>query len=208
MTLSKKHWIILGFISVAVCGFLIYTNVLFPQVETSAQVGDDFPFAEKQESSSSTRDVSQKDSTSTQIVVDVKGEVQKPGVYELEAGLRVQDAVERASGITKEADMNQVNLATKVADEMVIYIPAIGQEPQVPVASGGSVEKSDSGVVNLNTATLEDLQTLNGIGPSKAQAILTYREENGPFKTVEDLLQVSGIGEKSLEKIKAEIAIN
>ncbi|MDA6141499.1 ComEA family DNA-binding protein, partial [Escherichia coli] len=77
-----------------------------------------------------------------------------------------------------------------------------------PVASGGSVEKSDSGVVNLNTATLEDLQTLNGIGPSKAQAILTYREENGPFKTVEDLLQVSGIGEKSLEKIKAEIAIN
>ncbi|MGN8232440.1 helix-hairpin-helix domain-containing protein [Priestia flexa] len=208
MTLSKKHWIILGFISVAVCGFLIYTNVLFPQVETSAQVGGDFPFAEKQESSSSTRDVPQKDSTSTQIVVDVKGEVQKPGVYELEAGLRVQDAVERASGITKEADMNQVNLATKVADEMVIYIPAIGQEPQVPVASGGSVEKSDSGVVNLNTATLEDLQTLNGIGPSKAQAILTYREENGPFKTVEDLLQVSGIGEKSLEKIKAEIAIN
>ncbi|WP_282022878.1 helix-hairpin-helix domain-containing protein [Priestia flexa] len=208
MTLSKKHWIILGFISVAVCGFLIYTNVLFPQVETSAQVGDDFLFAEKQESSSSTRDVPQKDSTSTQIVVDVKGEVQKPGVYELEAGLRVQDAVERASGITKEADMNQVNLATKVADEMVIYIPAIGQEPQVPVASGGSVEKSDSGVVNLNTATLEDLQTLNGIGPSKAQAILTYREENGPFKTVEDLLQVSGIGEKSLEKIKAEIAIN
>lgn len=62
--------------------------------------------------------------------------------------------------------------------------------------------------MNLNTATLEDLQTLNGIGPSKAQAILTYREENGPFKTVEDLLQVSGIGEKSLEKIKAEIAIN
>ncbi|UZW67420.1 helix-hairpin-helix domain-containing protein [Priestia flexa] len=104
--------------------------------------------------------------------------------------------------------MNQVNLATKVADEMVIYIPAIGQESQVPIASGGSVEKSDSGVVNLNTATLEDLQTLNGIGPSKAQAILTYREENGPFKTVEDLLQVSGIGEKSLEKIKAEIAIN
>ncbi len=207
MTLPKKHWIILGFISIVVCGFLIYTNVLFPQVETSAQVEEDFPFAEKQEDSSLTLDVPQKDSTSTQIVVDVKGEVQKPGIYKLEEGLRVQDAIERASGVTKEADMNHVNLATKVADEMVIYIPAIGEEPVVPMSTGGSMDQNKSGV-NLNTATLEELQTLNGIGPSKAQAILTYREENGPFKTIEDILQVSGIGEKSLEKIKTEILIN
>lgn len=207
MTLPKKHWIILGFISIVVCGFLIYTNVLFPQVETSAQVEEDFPFAEKQEDSSLTLDMPQKDSTSTQIVVDVKGEVQKPGIYKLEEGLRVQDVIERASGVTKEADMNHVNLATKVADEMVIYIPAIGEEPVVPMSTGGSMDQNKSGV-NLNTATLEELQTLNGIGPSKAQAIVTYREENGPFKTIEDILQVSGIGEKSLEKIKTEILIN
>ncbi|TDB50844.1 MULTISPECIES: helix-hairpin-helix domain-containing protein [Bacillaceae] len=207
MTLPKKHWIILGFISIVVCGFLIYTNVLFPQVETSAQVEEDFPFTEKQEDSSLTLDVPQKDSTSTQIVVDVKGEVQKPGIYKLEEGLRVQDAIERASGVTKEADMNHVNLATKVADEMVIYIPAIGEEPVVPMSTVGSMDQNKS-AVNLNTATLEELQTLNGIGPSKAQAILTYREENGPFKTLEDILQVAGIGEKSLEKIKTEISIN
>ncbi|MEK1828244.1 helix-hairpin-helix domain-containing protein [Priestia megaterium] len=141
-------------------------------------------------------------------MVDIKGAVQKPGVYQLPKDARVKDALAQAGGATKEADLRQLNLASKLQDEMAVYIPAAGEEipPSSPVSSiSSSGTSNDQPLVNINTANTDELQTLNGIGPSKASAIVSYREENGLFQTVEDLGQVSGIGEKSLEKSKLKL---
>lgn len=141
---------------------------------------------------------------STTIVIDVKGAVKKPGVYTMNEGDRVVDAIEKAGGLLSEADENQLNLASLLKDEMVIYVPKKGEE----VTQTNVQSQNDDGKVRINSATSEELQKLQGIGPAKAEAIITYREENGPFKTVEDLLQVSGIGEKTLENIKDDIVVD
>ncbi len=136
------------------------------------------------------------------MMVDVKGEVIQQGVYELEEGARVQDAVKMAGGFTKDADLLQVNLAELIYDEMVIYVPKVGDEVNAPQSN------EINGKVQINRASIEELQTLTGIGPSKAAAIKAYIEEQGPLKTVEDLLNVTGIGEKTLEKIKEQIVVS
>jgi competence protein ComEA len=164
--------------------------------------------AAKKEGESSDQVISSQDSPF--VMVDIKGAVQKPGVYQLPKDARVKDALAQAGGATKEADLRQLNLASKLQDEMAVYIPAAGEEipPSSPVSSiSSSGTSNDQPLVNINTANTDELQTLNGIGPSKASAIVSYREENGLFQTVEDLGQVSGIGEKSLEKIKAQITV-
>ncbi|UOR12251.1 helix-hairpin-helix domain-containing protein [Halobacillus amylolyticus] len=135
--------------------------------------------------------------TSTQkMVVDVKGEVVKPGIYELNAGLRVNDAIDLAGGMTEQADQTSVNLAQKIQDEMVILVTSL--------TTGSEAQTEQSGItgkVRINQATLEEMQALPGIGPSKAEAIIKHREENGLFKKAEDLLEVTGIGEKTLENM-------
>lgn len=139
-------------------------------------------------------------------VVDVKGEVTSPGVYQLEEDQRVEDAIEAAEGFTKQADELQINLSEKVYDEMMIYVPEEGEE-------SGSSEQSTSNTndssaeeqLRINQASLEEIETLNGIGPSKAEAILQHVEENGPLQSDEDFLEISGIGEKTLENFKDEI---
>jgi len=136
------------------------------------------------------------------VFVDVKGAVVHQGVYEINKLARVKDVIALAGGFTKEADQTKINLAAKVRDEMVIYVPRIGEEGEVLTSGGTEGEK-----VNINQATIDELQTLQGIGPAEAAAIIAYREENGPFEKIEDLLNVSGIGEKSLEKIKEQIAV-
>ncbi|MCH1625004.1 helix-hairpin-helix domain-containing protein [Ferdinandcohnia quinoae] len=139
------------------------------------------------------------------IFVDVKGAVHDGGVFEIMSGKRVKDAIKLAGGFTEDADERQVNLAQILEDEMVIYVPVIGEvTPPEQIVSGSN----NDGKISINKATSEELQTLTGIGPSKAAAILSYREENGPFKQLEDLLQVSGIGQKSFEKIKDQLKIN
>lgn len=141
----------------------------------------------------------------TTAYVDVKGEVTSPGVYQTSPGARVEDIIKLAGGFSKEANQSVINLAQKVHDEMVILVPKVGDETVAAVAGTGEV----TGVkkINLNSATQEEMEELNGIGPSKAQAIIQYREENGLFQTVEDLLNVSGIGEKTLENMKDSIQI-
>ena len=140
------------------------------------------------------------------IVVDVKGAVKRVGVYEVAPESRVHDVIQLAGGFTDEADETKVNLAMKVHDEMVIYVPKKGEEITTESATMNDASRS-SGKININTATAEQLQTLDGIGPAKASAIIAYREEHGPFQKVEDLLHVSGIGQKSLEKIKEQIVV-
>lgn len=136
-------------------------------------------------------------------VIDVKGEVNRPGVYEVSTDSRVNDLIELAGGFTEEADVHQINLAQKVHDEMSIIVFKKGDE----TAGGFSAKVESDGKVRINYATAEEIQTLSGIGPSKAQAIIKHREENGLFQQPEDLLEISGIGEKTLENFIDQIQI-
>ncbi|CDO01832.1 ComE operon protein 1 [Oceanobacillus picturae] len=136
------------------------------------------------------------------IYVDIKGAVNNPGVFEANPGERVNDMIQRAGGFTNEADQTQVNLAQKVHDEMSIIVPTTGDVIENVFNNEIGSEK-----VHLNSASKEEIETLSGIGPSKAEAIIAYREENGLFQSLEDLLNVSGIGEKTIEQLEDSIQV-
>ncbi|RSL34459.1 hypothetical protein D7Z54_04705 [Salibacterium salarium] len=131
------------------------------------------------------------------VVVDVKGEVNSPGVYDIKEGERVIDAIDLAGGLLEDADPVQVNFAERVYDEMIIYVPKQGTEN---VTNPNNFEQNDK--VRINYANREELETLPSVGPAKAEAIISYREEHGLFQSAEDLQSVSGIGEKSLEQLQ------
>ena len=139
------------------------------------------------------------------IFVDIKGEVKKPGVYQMKVGDRVKDALDAAGGLTAEADSQKVNLAQRVEDQMVIVVPKVGEEAEAIPAGVTSKEVSKEGKVNINTATVEELKTLKGVGEKKAEAIIEYRKKNGSFKTKEDLMKVRGIGKKLFESFEERI---
>lgn len=136
------------------------------------------------------------------IIIDVKGAVFKEGVYEMKEGDRVKEAVEKAGGLLPDADVKKVNLAQIVQDQMLLYVPNKNE----PVQEGATSSKSE-GKVQINTASKEQLEKITGIGSRKAESILKYREEHGPFQKIDDLLEIDGIGTKSLEKIKDQIII-
>ena len=154
--------------------------------------------------------------------VDIKGAIKVPQVVPVTPGMRVHDVVEMAGGVTGEADPSQVNLAQLVTDQMVIYVPKVGEEvspsTEALVADSKVTESavseisgdatSDGDLVNINTADTTMLQTLSGIGEKRAADIINYRETNGLFETVDDLDQVSGIGEKTMEKLRPLITVN
>lgn len=148
-------------------------------------------------------------SQSARVCVDVKGAVQKPGVYTFKRGARVQEAIRAAGGTLPNAAMKDVNLAKELADQQIIYIPTVGE--QVATPETGSPANSDATAgkapVNLNTATKEQLCQITGIGDKKADLILEYRQQHGQFKTVDELMQVSGFGEKTVAKIKEQVAV-
>lgn len=149
----------------------------------------------------------------TVLVVDVKGAVQKPDLYELLVGSRVNDAIEAAGGFTEQADQKSVNLAQKVADEAVIYVATKEEGISVvdtanPASAGGGTIETGNTLINLNTATEADLQTISGIGAKRAADIIAYREENGGFKSVDDLNNVTGIGDKTLENLKPYVTVD
>ena len=146
--------------------------------------------------------------------VDIKGEVLRPGVYEFSCESRIQEVIKKAGGFTEEADETKINLAQKISDQMQIIVPNLHskQEGGVTAENAGKENSSNTtpsnskqGMVNINTATLEELQTIKGIGKKKAEAILQYRKEHGTFRTKEDLLQVKGIGKKALEAIESQV---
>ncbi|MES9781497.1 helix-hairpin-helix domain-containing protein [Bacillus thuringiensis] len=136
------------------------------------------------------------------IIIDVKGAVNKEGVYEMKEGDRVKDAVQKAGGFLSEVDMKKVNLAQIVQDQMLLYIPSKNESEQ-----GMFTSSKEDGKIRINTAAKEQLEKITGIGSRKAGSILKYREEHGPFQKIEDLLEIDGIGAKSLEKIKDQIII-
>lgn len=149
---------------------------------------------------------SEETAASGEVVVHVAGAVSAPGVYTLPADSRVDDAV-RAAGATADADLSQLNLAQKLADGQKITVPAAGETP-APVDNAAPSDSSQSGaLININTATQEELETLPSIGEVRAQAILAYREEHGGFRTTDELMEVSGIGEKIFADIAPHITV-
>ena len=155
-----------------------------------------------------------------EITVYVSGEVNKSGVVTLKEGDRLAVAVEKLGGTTKKADLNNINLAIRVKDEEHYIIPKIGeakQEDLKDVNNTKDIENAeiknentakDSSKININTATLEELDKLPGVGEATANKIISHREENGQFKTIEDIKNVNGIGDKKFEKMKELICVN
>ena len=153
----------------------------------------------------------------TKVMVDIKGEVNKPGCYEADENLRVQDIIELAGGLKEGASTDDINLSSKIFDEMVIVInkkeevvDKVETSPKVSINNTNqnvSVNKVTPGKVSINTAGVEELSTLNGIKEARAKKIIEYRETNGPFKALEDIKNVSGIGESIFAKIKDSITL-
>jgi competence protein ComEA len=146
-------------------------------------------------------------SVSQPLTVEVRGAVTTPGVYELPAGSRVQDAVEAAGGLGLTADLSTINLARRVRDGEVIVVaavPTIGATAVVTEITGSSADSGPSSTqkVNINTATASELESLPGIGKVTAQRIIAFREANGPFHAVDDLVQIQGISTRTVESLR------
>lgn len=145
------------------------------------------------------------------IRVYVSGAVVYPEVYSLPPNTIIRDALQAAGGTTSEADLNLINLAQPLQDGQQIYVPHFGEtilQPSQTTLSPAPGNMILGGVVNINTATLAELDTLPGIGPVIAQRIIDYREANGPFSTIEGIMDVSGIGPATFDKIKDLITVN
>ncbi|HEX7063857.1 MAG TPA: ComEA family DNA-binding protein [Bacillales bacterium] len=142
------------------------------------------------------------------VVVDLKGAVKSPGVYRMKEGTRVIDVIEKAGGLLKKADRKRINLAKLVRDEMVVYVPGIGEKGthlRAPISLTDSEETNEK--IGINSANTSELDELPGVGPATAEAIIAYRKKHGPFKKIEDLLKVSGIGDSTLQKMKGRISL-
>ena len=160
--------------------------------------------------SSSEKEVKKEESAEQDLItVDVKGAVKSPGIYDLPVGSRVHDAVQKAGGLTDEADSKSLNLAQKISDEALVYVPTKGEEAASQQAtSGTSPSTSKDKKVNLNKASLEELKQVKGLGGKRAQDIIDHREANGKFKSVDELKKVSGIGAKTIEKLKDYVTVD
>ncbi|WP_259293135.1 helix-hairpin-helix domain-containing protein [Lactococcus cremoris] len=171
-------------------------------------------------SSSSTKSSVSKFNSSSEknkneIMVDLKGAVAKPNVYQISSDERLVDLIRQAGGFTDQADQKSINLSSKLKDEEVIYVPKLGESlssesTDSPISSSVSnqVSTTSGPKININKADLTELQKLTGIGQKKAQDIIDFRMKNGDFKSIEDLGKVSGFGDKTLEKLKDEISID
>ena len=141
------------------------------------------------------------------ITVDVKGAVKTPGIYDLPVGSRINDAVQKAGGLTDNADSKSINLAQKIGDEALVYVPTKGEDISQATQSNDSNSKENK-KVNLNKASLEELKQVKGLGAKRAQDIIDHRETNGKFKSVDELKKVSGIGAKTIERLKEYVTVD
>lgn len=171
-------------------------------------------FVNKEESFSEVDSIENKESSvgSGIIVVDIKGEVKNPREYELKEGSRIRDLIEMAGGLTEEADKDRIYFSKILEDEQCIKIYKIGEiseiseEPEIE-GSESVGDTEPKGKLNINKATVEELMTVPGIGQVKAQSIIDYRNENGKFKSVDELTNITGIGSKTLEKLRDKVDI-
>lgn len=143
------------------------------------------------------------------IVVEIKGEVVNPDVYEISEGSIIRDLITKAGGLTNEANIDKINRADKLRDNQLIVIPNKNElsnaNTNINVSKEGNT--AEEGIININTASLEELQKINGVGEVKAKSIINYREKNGGFKSIDEMKNIEGIGDKTFEKMKDQITI-
>lgn len=211
-SVKKLIWI-LGGISV-VLGSVIY--VLYKNNQSNKEeVVDIF----KEENEDKEIEENNKKKETSKVVVDIKGMVTNPGVYEVDSTMRVNDVILLAGGLIEGADTSLINLAKIVTDEMTIIIYSNKEvqekyKEEICVCDCPLIEndacvdnKEEDHLININTCTLDELMEINGIGKTKAEAILEYRESNGDFNSIDDIKKVDGIGDALFEKIKAYIKV-
>lgn len=187
-------------------GIVVLVIVLGLVVSMIKNGGQEEANAQAEEATVSTEE------TAAMIYVDVGGEVKDPSVVELPDGSRVTDAITAAGGLTEQADLTDINRAAFVSDGEKIYIPSQVSELEddgLSAGEGGSggTAKSSDGRININTADSTQLQELTGVGPATAEKIIDYRKQNGRFQSIEDIKNVSGIGDKTYEKLKDHIKV-
>lgn len=216
----KAHWqvsmisggILLGLLSLALVWWRVTPT---PPTPGSAPIALSTHVASKATSRAETSSASQQ--IHGPVYVDVKGAVQRPGVYRATADMRVADVLQLANGLAPQADQRQVNLAAKVTDQQVIYVPVRGEHLPA-IATNGSASQPSTGShgqsgsankqpLNLNTADVAALQKLTGVGQKKAEKIVAYRQQHGPFKSVNDLAHVNGFGAKTVAKFRDQLTI-
>jgi len=192
--------IILAFVCslVLIIGGLFYFN----QNKTEDYSGVSFSNISNE---TNNKDEKAEDKHDEKIFVDVKGAVKHPGVFETIKDKRVKDLIEEAGGLLDDADTSTLNLSQRVKDQMVIYVLKHGEKPK-QISDGGS-SSSNTDVININTANKEQLMKISGVGKTKAEAIISYREKNGDFKKKEDITKVRGIGKATFDKIKDKIEV-
>ena len=203
MKLNKKIIVSIS-ITTLIVSAIVY-NILYTNREKN-EIFNEFDVEEE-------NIVEEEEETKT-IFVDIGGEVINPGLYELKENARVNDAIIMAGGVTDNADLSQINLAYILSDALKITIPQkeVADNRKVSIISSSlilsNIDVSQvSRLVNINTATKEQLKTLDGIGDSTAQKIIEYRNQNGQFSKIEDIKNVSGIGESKYQKIKDSISV-
>ena len=145
------------------------------------------------------------------IKVHIDGCVNKPGIIEIDEGSRIADAIDLVGGLTSDASTKNINLAYELQDGEKIYIPSKEEshnnEETIQVVSMGNTQSSSNGKININTASIDELQTISGIGKSTAQKIIDYRNENGKFKKIEELKEITGIGDRKYDIIKEQVTV-
>lgn len=204
-------WLGFGLVMSLIIGFGLGRITAVPHISVPSQRSSQV-FKSVKGHSSSLKSTTSKTTASQVLVVEIKGEVNRPGVYQLRPGSRIEDLVHDAQGLTSKADQSQLNQAQLLTDQMSILVLPKGQPATVNSSSTThtTVSSSSNSVataggtskLNLNTASETDFQTLSGIGPKRAQLIVEERTKNGPFKSVNDLKRVSGIGEKTIDRLK------
>ncbi|KMK75930.1 helix-hairpin-helix domain-containing protein [Alkalihalobacillus pseudalcaliphilus] len=206
--LSIREWLVLIASGLMVIFSLGLFTFVFNRDKPQAEEANSWAFLEEGKTDEeANHDKEQEDLL--EVVVDIKGAVKIPGIYVMEQGDRIHEVIEKAGGLSDEADDLQVNLASLLEDEMVIYIPFQSDEDNQAevIAQLAASQDQDEVLINLNTATQVELERLPGVGPSKATQIITYRDEHGKFTDIQELTNVSGFGEKSFEQLKDLITV-
>jgi len=206
---KKQNLIILIAIIVIVSGFSISNNINKQKVYVLSHEKNKADIEENNDIT--INDINVYEISTEKIVVHIEGEVVSPGVYELEEDTRIFDVIEAAGGLLKTADRRKINLAKKIVDEEYIYIPNENDENTAfqNINSVSTITNSNENraPININKASAGELKALSGVGDVLANRIIEYRSEKGAFKSVEDLKNVSGIGDKKFSEIKDKVTI-
>ena len=200
MILLKKQVILIGIVIaiIIVTCYIHQLNSVDQSLKLTEYVEEEIEVVEEVDIEEVSEEISN-------YLIDVKGQVKFPGVYEVTLDLRVHDVIVLAGGFLDTADTDAINLAQKLQDEMVIYVPHLEEENQTFIENWSASQ--NEGKISINRATESELQTLPGIGPSKASAIIKYRDEFGKFNSIDELTNVSGIGNKTLENLRDYIEL-